>query len=383
MGGGLEGGTDTAVAEAMCAGCACRRLYEWHTANRMREYLHAVSHGILTDICSTRGLSLEGRHRHRRGRKRAKPWQVGVAELWVISRITRTGLNQYGLHPMSIFDLRVAALVIAALAVAHGTYFSLRHDTFLDTSDPLLTVQPHHLADTHHFASKRSPLNLIFLKWSWAWSTAAFLALLVPPRSLARRLLQWTLATAAWSACAVSFFGPGLLARLATASGAECGLHLGPASFVPIPASFCDAAVSVSRATHPHLFPLVLVLDPETDLDRPFVPRLRRGHDVSGHVFLLTLAVLFLADQLRQTRSATHIYARVAVGALLALWVFSLWVTSVYFHSPSEKISGFCTGLSPLSLTVRFHHLTFFFSLTVIGVACFVFSQMPLWFYTK
>jgi len=254
---------------------------------------------------------------------------------------------------MSILDFRFATLVLAALAVAHGTYFSLRHNTYLNTSDPVLTAQPHHLAATHTFASKRSPLNLIFLKWTWAWSTAAFLALLVPttsphPRRTVRRLLQWTLATAAWFACAASFFGPSLLARLAAVSGAECGLHLGPASFVPIPTSFCAAGVPVTRAAHPELFPLVLVLTPETDSDRPFVPRLRSGHDVSGHVFLLTLAVLFLADQLRQTRTVAHGYARAAVGALLALWVFSLWVTSVYFHSPSEKISGFC--MASLSL---------------------------------
>jgi hypothetical protein len=257
---------------------------------------------------------------------------------------------------MSIIDLRFVALVIAAVAVVHGTYHSLTHNTYLDTSDPFLTAQAHPLAATHAFASKRSPLNLIFLKWSWAWSTAAFLSLLVPnttsphPRRTVRRLLQWVLATAAWFACAASFFGPSLLARLATASGAECGLHLGPASFVPIPTSFCAAGVPITRAANPELFPLVLLLTPETEPDRQFVPRLRRGHDVSGHVFLLTLAVLFLADQLRQTRTVAHVYARAAVGALAALWVFSLWVTSVYFHSPSEKISGFCmSSLFPLS----------------------------------
>jgi len=260
---------------------------------------------------------------------------------------------------MSPLDLRVTSLALAALAVAHGTYFSLQHNTYLDTSNPHLTTQPHHLSSTHTFASKRSPLNLIFLKYSWAWSTVAFLVLLVPARHTARRVLQWTLATTAWFACAVSFFGPGILERLATASGAECGIHLGPTSFVTIPATFCASRVPVTRALHPELFPLVLQLTGETELERQFVPRLRRGHDVSGHVFLLTLAVLFLADQLRQSRRVAHVYARGAVCALVVLWVFSLWITSVYFHSPSEKISGF-----------------------FIGVACFVFSQMPLWFHT-
>jgi hypothetical protein len=75
------------------------------------------------------------------------------------------------------------------------------------------------------------------------------------------------------------------------------------------------------------------------------IPRLRRGHDVSGHVFLLTLSVLFLADQLRQTRSSAHRFTLGAAGTLLSLWVFSLWVTSVYFHAPFEKISGFGTSI--------------------------------------
>jgi len=283
---------------------------------------------------------------------------------------------------MSLLDLRFVSFLLAAVAVAHGTYYSLKHNTYLNTSDPFLTGLPHHLADTHALASKRSPLNVIFLKWSWAWSTAAFLTLFIPstatsrgPRHAIRRVVQWVLASAAWFACAVSFFGPGFLARLASVSGAECGIHLGP-SFVPIPASFCDVGSPVTRAMHPELFPLVLVLAPETDPDRHFVPRLRRGHDVSGHVFLLTLAVLFLADQLRQTRRTAHGYARAATGALLALWVFSLWVTSVYFHSPQEKISGFCMSLMFLFI---FPHLIFF---AVIGVACFAFSQIPLWFYT-
>jgi hypothetical protein len=279
---------------------------------------------------------------------------------------------------MSPLDLRVAAFALAALAVAHGTYFSLQHSTYLDTSNPFLTTQSHHLASTHFFASKRSFLNLIFLKWSWAWSSGAFLVLLVTVRraGTARMVLQWVLATIAWASCVMSFIGgPSIFARLATASGAECGLHLGPASFVPIPASFCAASVPVTRALHPELFPLVLVGAFEADDERQFVPRLRRGHDVSGHVFLLTLGVLFLADQLRQAHHA-RLYARVAVGALVGLWVFSLWITSVYFHSPAEKISGFCTSPS-----LFIHPLSHFPA--VIGLACFVFSQIPLLFSTS
>ncbi|KAI0260878.1 inositol phospholipid synthesis and fat-storage-inducing TM-domain-containing protein [Gloeopeniophorella convolvens] len=260
------------------------------------------------------------------------------------------------MHP---FDLRIVALALTAAAVAHGTLYSIQHATYLDTSHPLLTAQPHPLAATHALASKRSLLNVLFLKWAWAWTSAAFAPLLLTaPARRTRRAAQWALATAAWAALtgALSTTRGGLLARVTAATGGECGLHIGRA-FVPIAPAFCAARTRVSRATHPALFPAVFP-DAEYAADpaRLYAPRLRAGHDVSGHVFLLTLGALFLADQLRhaQRRGAAR-GALLGAGALFALWVFSLWVTSVYFHAPAEKASGF-----------------------VLGVAAFALSQLPL-----
>ncbi len=240
---------------------------------------------------------------------------------------------------MSILDFRIVALVVTAVAVAHGTYYSLQNSTYLDTSDPHLASQPHPLATTHTLASKRSLLNVVFLKWSWAWTTVAFLPLLLTsPIKRARRLLQWAFASVAWFILTSWFFGPSLFTRLTVASGGECGLHIEKA-FVPIPQTYCSTSIPVARSTHPELFPVVF--EGTEQSNGPLIPRLRRGHDISGHVFLLTLCVLFLADQLRQTRTSAHHYAIVASGVLSLLWVFSLWVTSVFFHTPSEKISGF------------------------------------------
>ncbi|KAH9962093.1 inositol phospholipid synthesis and fat-storage-inducing TM-domain-containing protein [Lactifluus volemus] len=253
--------------------------------------------------------------------------------------------------------IRLLTLILLALVLAHGTWYSLINSTFLNTSDPLLTSKQHHLATTYSLASKRSFLNVIFLKWSWAWSTAAFLPLFfTSPLSRTRRFLQWFIATIAWFTLTSWFFGPALLTRLTLATGGECGLHIGD-SFVPISTTYCSAGLPVTRSTHPDLFPIVFIFDPAiVDPNRPFLPRLRRGHDVSGHVLLLTLAALFLADQLRQARSSARLYALIASGSLLSLWVFSLWITSVFFHLPSEKISGFA-----------------------LGIACFLLSQIPLW----
>jgi len=249
---------------------------------------------------------------------------------------------------MSILDSRIVALIVTAVSVAHGTYYSIQNSTYLDTSHPILTSQPHPLATTHILASKRSLLNVVFLKWSWAWTTAAFLPLLVTSSvKRTRRLLQWAFASAAWFILTSWFFGPSLLTRLAAASGGECGLHIGKA-FVPIPQTYCSTSVPVARSTHPELFPVVFE-STEAQSNDPLIPRLRGGHDVSGHVFLLTLCFLFLADQLRQTRTSAHLYAVGTGGALLLLWAFSLWITSVFFHVPSEKISGF--SASPPLLT--------------------------------
>lgn len=241
---------------------------------------------------------------------------------------------------MSIPDFRFVALIVTAVAVAHGTYYSLQHSTYLDTSHPILTSQPHPLATSHILASKRSLLNVVFLKWSWAWTTTAFLPLLfTSPVKRTRRFLQWTFACAAWFILTSWFFGPSLFTRLTAASGGECGLHIGRA-FVPIPQTYCSTSLPVARSTHPELFPVVFE-GTDAQSNDSLIPRLRHGHDVSGHVFLLTLCALFLADQLRQTRTSAHLYAIGAGGALLLLWVFSLWVTSVFFHVPSEKLSGF------------------------------------------
>ena len=278
---------------------------------------------------------------------------------------------------MSILDFRIVALIVTAVAVAHGTYYSLQNSTYLDTSDPILTSQPHPLATTHILASKRSLLNVIFIKWSWAWTTAVFLPLLLTSSvKRTRRLLQWVFATVAWLIFTTWFFGPSLFTRLTAASGGECGLHIGNA-FVPIPSSYCSTRLPVARSTHPELFPAVFE-GTEAQSYNPLIPRLRRGHDVSGHVFLLSLCVLFLADQLRQTRTSAHLYAIGTGGALLSLWVFSLWVTSVFFHVPSEKISGFSAS-PPHLIPSQFLTLTF----AVLGTASFVFSQIPLRFSLK
>ncbi|KAH9997667.1 hypothetical protein BJV77DRAFT_49394, partial [Russula vinacea] len=145
-------------------------------------------------------------------------------------------------------------------------------------------VRPHpHLPTTPpihhpHLRLQAQPPQRPLLKWSWAWTTLAFVLLLFTSsvkRQRTRRLLQWAFASGAWFILTSWFFGPSLLARLTAASGGECGLHIGSA-FVPISQTYCSMRIPVSRATHPELFPAVFE-GPEALSSDTLIPKLRRA----------------------------------------------------------------------------------------------------------
>ena len=135
--------------------------------------------------------------------------------------------------------------------------------------------------------------------------------------------------------------------RLTASTGGECVLHLPSGASVPVPAEYCYTRTTISPLTHPALFPASLLLP---DGEWTGTPRLRRGHDVSGHIFLLTLSTLFLVEQLRWSftkvagsRSWTlvHRCAVAFAGAVTCVSLFALYTTSVYFHTPFEKFTGY------------------------------------------
>lgn len=77
----------------------------------------------------------------------------------------------------------------------------------------------------------------------------------------------------------------------------------------------------------------------------------RGGHDVSGHTFILVLSSLLLVDHvtpalLARSRAAREVrWTTYAALALVALWWWMLVATSVYFHTPIEKATGFIFAL--------------------------------------
>jgi hypothetical protein len=255
-------------------------------------------------------------------------------------------------------DTRLIWLVIVSLVVFTGTFYSVLNETYLDTSNPLLANLPHPLEASHYFARKSNPLNVYFIKLTWAWTSGAFFLLWAtspPSQRTLSRVGKWLLETAVWWLFTAWFFGPAIFDRVIVASGGECILHVpaGAGDDISVPMEFCFAKSTVSTTTHPHLFIGQTLLG-----DFHAVPRLRRGHDVSGHLFLLTMSILFLVDQLRSStrvRESWSIAHKAAVAlnyALVAIWMFSSWTTSVYFHAPSEKLSGFRKCLSYLKAII-------------------------------
>ncbi|EJU03962.1 hypothetical protein DACRYDRAFT_63532 [Dacryopinax primogenitus] len=259
----------------------------------------------------------------------------------------------------------------------------LSHLLSLTQSESLVALQTPSSATHSYFANKHNVFNLWFVKYAWGWTSFVFvLHWLAAPKGV-RRPASWvryTLATLAFLAFTAWFFGPAMMDRLRILSGGECvlpvpsppastGTSLSPPSapyLLRVPYTLCYTRTPLSPSTHPELFA-------QPDIPAPpagfrLTPRLRKGHDVSGHIFLLTLAVLFLVDEVAlswgliwfaRTRGVkptwTHLWATVLVSALLVLWGWMVLITSVYFHTPEEKFSGF-----------------------VIGLAAYAFSQIPL-----
>ncbi|KAF8201019.1 inositol phospholipid synthesis and fat-storage-inducing TM-domain-containing protein [Pholiota molesta] len=255
-------------------------------------------------------------------------------------------------------DIRHYTLFTLTAILIAGTAYSVLHDTYLDTSNPLLTHLPHKLAKTHYFAAKTNVFNTYFIKKLWGWTSVLFFfSYLTSPVQVRTkdRLFKYLAATTIWLLFTSWFFGPALLERFIVASGGECILALPSGGVLSVPNELCFTHSTISHQSHPHLFPDTFSAMDTSLLGWASIPRLRRGHDISGHVFLLTLATLFLADQLRpsfKTKrwTSVHTWAVTSNIILIGLWLLAALTTSVYFHSPMEKLSGYLLGLSSFML---------------------------------
>ena len=258
-----------------------------------------------------------------------------------------------------LYDFRLYAALAIITTVSLGTIYSLVYDTAIDTSSPIAAYHPHGhpLGESSYFARKTNILNVYFIKRAWGWTSGAFFILWMAGPSERRtpaRAARWGAATAVWLLFARWFFGMPLGARVTLLTGGECQIRLPQGEYVTVPTKHCvDGAGPLSPASHPDIFKQALSSltgDPALLPTNSWRARahLLKGHDISGHVFLMTLSVLFLASELQQFRrvsesvrsSQPYKVALYATTALIGIWFLALWTTSVYFHTVAEKVSG-------------------------------------------
>lgn len=242
-------------------------------------------------------------------------------------------------------------------------------------------------APINYFASKRNFLNVYFVKILWFWTTIAFSLILAttylplksqqntsasPSRPAATRrtiqsMLRYALITSSWYLVTQWFFGPALIDRSFTLTGGAC---------------------SLPPVTNQHMSPSEkLLAEASSTTCKRKGGVWTGGHDISGHVFLLTLSTsfllleLWLSERILQSRSvaahphiSTEAAERIAretsaqekqeiggwestsfeatarkwtrrfVWTVVSLGFWMLLMTSVWFHNLGEKLSGL--GLS-------------------------------------
>ncbi|RPA99676.1 hypothetical protein L873DRAFT_1806170 [Choiromyces venosus 120613-1] len=181
-----------------------------------------------------------------------------------------------------------------------------------------------------YFSQKRNIFNVFFVKYGWLWTTFVFLIHTSRLRSSSRprALLRYAVATLWWISVTQWFFGPPIMDRTFLVTGGTCQLintdpmlakkEMGTAQMV-----FTSAACKVAGG------------------------KWSGGHDLSGHVFLLTHASLFLWSELLPILSLSGVAGWESVGvlALLGLWWWMLLMTGVYFHTWREKITGWIVAI--------------------------------------
>ncbi|TGZ79191.1 hypothetical protein EX30DRAFT_333758 [Ascodesmis nigricans] len=211
--------------------------------------------------------------------------------------------------------------------------FSLYPSTLLLASI-FYHLSPSDAAHLSYFSGKRNILNVVFVKYGWLWTTLVFLlhTSRLQHSSRQKACLRWFLSTLWWVLITQWCFGPPIMDRTFIWTGGSCR-RLGELEAVEemggevagIEMAVTSAACKVAGG------------------------QWTGGHDLSGHVFLLTHASLFLwSEVLPWVRRFGWRGVRTgAVVAVLAIWWWMLLMTGVYFHTATEKITGWLAATLP------------------------------------
>ncbi|KAI1321011.1 inositol phospholipid synthesis and fat-storage-inducing TM-domain-containing protein, partial [Xylariaceae sp. FL0255] len=272
--------------------------------------------------------------------------------------------------------LESLCLALYPVVLIFGTLFSvLSPETRAAPFDALRHSHVQALAP-NYFARKDNLFNVLFVKRGWAWITVAFLAFVgLHPAFRASRsttkengngngngsgssysravkaMTRWAIITSYWIAVTQWFFGPPLIDRGFKFTGGKCAV--------------ATRAIHEGDADKGEIFTAVACRAAGGDWSG--------GHDISGHVFLLVLGSCFLAQEVIwvvrraggfgvddrsvvmddgavkgagvEAVRGSHVEGnlghggRFAVG-VVALSVWMLLMTAIYFHTWFEKLTG-------------------------------------------
>lgn len=224
-------------------------------------------------------------------------------------------------------------------------------------------------APPSYFAHKGNFFNQWYVKKGWAWTSLAFAALVAAHPAMCtgadvvgrrvRALVRWGLVTGWWIFVTQWFFGPPIIDRSFRWTGGKC--------------EAVEELVEEGSAGARDVFTAVAC--------KAAGGRWQGGHDISGHVFLLVLGSGFLLQELgwvvsRWTGGLTEERTVVmsdgavkgasvesqntvgegkagdalglggkVVAGVIALNLWMLLMTAIYFHTWFEKVSGLWPGL--------------------------------------
>ncbi|KAJ1330404.1 hypothetical protein BSLG_009538 [Batrachochytrium salamandrivorans] len=208
------------------------------------------------------------------------------------------------------------------------------------------------------FASKTNPLNTVFAKYAWGWTSLPLLLFMIlhassslssgstssntiTTNAIRNAAARWIGATLYWALLTQWALGNPLLDRVLLATG-DCRIPSSSSSTISANAFSIRQCKSMGGSL--------------------------TGLDISGHCFLLVHAILLISEELRPYFSlhfdtshsaTTSIHSRTASHAsrmvmsilavilvtLAVIWWMMLLATCIYFHSFAETFPGTLLGM--------------------------------------
>lgn len=177
--------------------------------------------------------------------------------------------------------------------------------------------------EPNYFRQKHNLFNVYFVKYAWFWTTFAAGANILRYNNSqrAKAALRYALATLYWVLVTQWFFGPPLMDRAFVWTGGACVVSS------EVGAMEGGAKGAAGR----------IMASATCRLARG---RWEGGHDLSGHVFLLTHACLYLISEAWPVVSKQGYSGWTTKGlvGLCVLWWWMFLMTCLYFHTWTEKV---------------------------------------------